>query len=189
MDAANPYAPPQAPIADGGAVHPEPDAPDWRLDGQTLIARNGGTLPDICFYAGDPTTPEQRVKLPLSRTPVWFRMMAVLAPLLAVFAYGVLRKTSSLEVGLGPAGRSRRRLTGWLSLGAALDAIAFIFVSADPRSDGREKMVFLFISFVGLFVAAMLSRMFRVVRIDRHTTHLVLRPPVVDALARLPPPR
>lgn len=190
MDAANPYAPPQAPLADGDvAVSEPPELPDWRLEGDTLIARNGGTLPDICLYTGAPTTPEQRLTLALSWTPGWFRMMAVIAPMLAVFAYGVFRKASSVEVGFGPAGRKRRRLTALLSLGAALTAIAFVVIATGARDDGQEKMIFLFVSFLGLFAAAMLSRVFRVVRIDRRTTHLALRRPVVDAFARLPPPR
>ena len=108
---------------------------------------------------------------------------------MAVFAYGVFRKASSVEVGLGPAGRKRRRLTALLSLGAALTAIAFVVIGTGARDDSLEKIISLFVSFLGLFAAVMLSRVFRVVRINRHTTHLGLRRPVVDAFARLPPPR
>jgi hypothetical protein len=189
MDAGNPYAPPAAALPDGPADEAELDPPPWRLDGHTLIARNGGTLPDICLFSGEPTSSVQRAKLPLSWTPVWFKIMAVFAPFLAVFAYSALRRTSTVEIGLGRAGRNRRRLTAWLSLGAAVAAIAFLFVATDAhRAD--LVMVLLFVSFLGLFLTAMLTRAFRVVRIGRRTTRLALRRPVVEAFTRLPaPPR
>ena len=41
----------------------------------------------------------------------------------------------------------------------------------------------------GLFFAALFSRAFRVVRIDRHYAHLMLRSRATQVFARLPPPR
>jgi uncharacterized membrane protein YhdT len=168
---------------------PEPPLPPWRLEGTTLFVRHGVTLPDVCLFTGEPTTPEQRLRLPLSWTPLWFRIAAVLFPMLVIVAYSALRKTSSVEVGLGPAGRKRRRLGLLLTVGAVIDAMVFAYVALERSSvDGGVWMGALFLCFLALFVAALLARIFRVVKIDRRYAHLVIRPQVAEAFARLPPP-
>jgi hypothetical protein len=191
MDAANPYAPPQAALADA-APDPDADLPAWRLEGRRLIARNGATLPDVCLFTGEATPPGQRIRLSLSWTPAWFRMMAVLAPLLAVFAYDFFRRASSLEVGLSAAGRKQRRLVALLSLGAAASGVCFFIKLANRRSyagEGDDMMALLLLGALIAFVAvALAARVFRVAGIDRKFTRLVLRPRVAEALARLPPP-
>jgi hypothetical protein len=103
MDAANPYAPPRAPLSDARAVEPEPDLPPWRLEGSTLLVRHGSTLPDVCLFTGEPTTPAQRLQLPLSWTPVWFRIAAVLFPMLVLVAYSTMRRRRTSK-GMGRPG-------------------------------------------------------------------------------------
>jgi len=188
MDAANPYAPPQASLSDG--VEGEIELPAWRLEGRTLIARNGATLPDICLFTGAATTAGQRVQMPMSWTPPWFRIIAVFAPVLAIFAYGLLRKSSIVELGLSQAGRRRRWFCALLTLGAVIDGLALIVVGSDWADGGRETTAgFLLFCFLALVFAALFARVFRVVKIDRRATHLVLREPVAAAFARLPAPR
>ena len=186
MDASNPYAAPRASLSD---TVPDPDAelPAWRLEGQTLIARNGTTLPDVCLFSGEPTTPGQRLQVPLSWTPIWFRIMAVLAPVLAALAYSTLRKTSTIELGLGPAGRKRRRLCTMLSL-AAMMAGVVLFCVAIGVEDSTLLVGLLLAALVPLIVAAVLARAFRVGKIDRRFTRFLLRPQVAAAFARLPAP-
>ena len=154
MDAANPYAPPRAPLADTRPrVDPEPDLPAWRLEGATLLVRHGATLPDVCLFTGEPTTPAQRLELPLSWTPVWFRIAAVLFPMLVLVAYSTMRKTSNVEGGLGPAGRKRRRLGALLTLGAVIDTIALLLVIAGrDEGDSLALVGFLFVGVRGAVV-------------------------------------
>jgi hypothetical protein len=186
MDGVNPYAPPQAPLADG-VSHPEPNAdlPPWRLEGETLIVKNGAALPDVCLFSGEPTGSSQRLRLPLSWTPTWFRIAAVVAPMLAILAYSALRRTSEIGVSLGRAGRKRRRLGSLLTLGATVNGIVLV-VAASGTRDGGSLAGLLLVSFVVLVVAAFSSRAFRIVKIDRRGTHLKLRQPAAQAFARLP---
>jgi len=194
VDGANPYLPPQAAIAEGGrgaspAVGPdaEPALPPWRLEGRTLFARHGVTLPDICLFTGEPTTPAQRVRWPLSWMPFWYWIGVGIAPKqLSAMIYAAVRWTSNVELGLGPAGRKRRRLHVLLTTAAFADAIVIAVVGT---AGGAALPGFLFLAFLGLFFAALFSRAFRVVRIDRHYAHLMLRSRVTQVFARLPPPR
>jgi hypothetical protein len=191
LDAANPYAPTQAPLADGVPLDPDADLPAWRLEGRTLIARNGATLPDVCLLTGEATPPARRLRVSLSWTPVWFKMIAVLAPLLAVFAYDFFRRTSSLEIGLSPAGRKQRRRVALLALGAAASGVGLFLEIADRSAHrGGDDLtpLLLAVSLIALVSTALAARVYRVVGINRKFTRLVLRPRVADAIARLPPP-
>ena len=194
MDGANPYLPPQTSIADGGrsaspAVGPdaEPALPPWHLEGRTLFARHGVTLPDICLFTGEPTKSAQRRRVPLSWTPLWFKLVCVTAPMAAAMTYSALRRPSSVEHALGPAGQCRHGLCLLLCLAAMLDGIALFFMltsgAADPAVAGP-----MFLALVGLIVAVLALRVFRVVKIDRRYARLRLRPRVADAFARLPAP-
>jgi hypothetical protein len=185
MDVANPYAPPLASLPDARAVEPEPDLPPWRLEGAALLVRHGATLPDICLFTGEPTTPAQRLRFPLSWTPVWYRISIVIGTYLAAMAYTALRRTSNIELGLGPAGRRRHRLHLLLTTAASVDAMVMAVVGI---AGGAPLLGLLFLVFLGLFFAAIFSRAFRVVRIDRHYAHLMLRSRATQAFARLPAP-
>jgi hypothetical protein len=190
MDAANPYAPPRAPLSDARAVEPAPDLPPWRLEGSTLLVRHGSTLPDVCLFTGEPTTPAQRLQLPLSWTPVWFRIAAVLFPMLVLVAYSTMRKTSNVEGGMGPAGRKRRRLGGLFTLGAVIDTIALLLMIAGrDEGDSLALVGLLIVVALALVIAAVFARVFRVVHIDRHYAHLALREQAAAAFARLPAPK
>src|SRR5436309_1365688 len=108
MDGVNPYLAPQTALADGGTnaavaaadTYAEPVLPPWRLEGRTLFVRNGVTLPDICLFTGEPTTPAQRVRTPLSWTPLWFKFFAVPYPILAGMTYTAFRRSSNVELAL-----------------------------------------------------------------------------------------
>jgi len=194
VDGANPYLPPQAAIAEGGrgaspAVGPdaEPALPPWRLEGRTLFARHGVTLPDICLFTGEPTKPALRRRVPLSWTPLWFKLLCVTAPMAAAMTYSALRRPSNVEHTLGPSGQRRHGLCLLLCLAAMLDGIALFFLLT---SGGPAPAVsgLLFLALVGLILAVLSLRVFRVVKIDRRYARLRLRRPVADAFARLPPP-
>src|SRR3954453_19131261 len=190
MDGMNPYAPPQAGLSDEVPSHPDSqaDLPLWRLEGETLIVRNTADLPDVCLFSGEPTSPNQRLPLPLSWTPIWFRIAAVVAPMLAVLAYSALRRTSEIGIGLGQSGRKRRRFGSLLTLAATLNGIWFVLV-ASRHAEGSSLAGLLLLSFLALLVAALSVRAFRVVKIDRRRcTHLKLRHEAAQAFARLPAP-
>jgi hypothetical protein len=192
MDATSPYAPPQTPLADDGHDHGDDDSalhlPPWRLEGYRLLARHGTTLPDICLYTGEPTTAGQRMRYPLSWTPVWFRIMAVLAPRLAMVTYSFFRRSSNVEMGMGPAGRRRQRLVLALMVAAVADLLVATAAMMMGIPDGWIVIGILVACFLGLAVAALVTRVFRIVKIDRRYAHLALRPRVAAAFARLPPP-
>jgi len=186
--ATNPYAPPRAPLAD---AEPDPDAelPPWSLEGRKLYVRNGAKLPDVCLFTGEPTTPAQRLELPVSWTPTWFRIMVVIAPLLALVAYSAIRKTAQFDFGLGPAGRKRRRLYLALTIGATLDGLLLLFVPVFRSGDDNQSlMLFLVVSLIALIAAAVAASIFRVAKIDRKYACIVLRPQAAAAFARLPEP-
>jgi hypothetical protein len=192
VDGANPYSPPQAPIADGGrdagadlASDEDSALPPWRLEGRTLFARHGATLPDICLFDGEPTKPAQRIRYALSWTPIWFKFVVFTAPIVAALAYTALRRSSTVHLALGAAGRRRRRLVLALILAAVLDGLVILQRSADL---GAENASLLALLLVGLVVVALAIRPFRVVKIDRRYACLRLRPRAADAFARLPPP-
>ena len=192
MDGANPYQPPQAPIADGGgaalavpAAGVEPSLPPWRLEGRTLFVRHGATLPDICLYSGEPTAAGQRVRYLLSWTPIWFRVMAVFGPGAALLAYVGLRWTSTVSFGLGTAGRRRHGLMLLLIVAAVIDAGVVLDRPAHLRGALGGLM---FLLFVGLLIAAAAARVFEVVRIDRRYARLRIGQRAAAAFARLPAP-
>jgi hypothetical protein len=189
MDGTNPYLPPQASIADGGgratAAHgedAEPALPPWRLDGRTLFARHGTTLPDICFFTGEPTKPAHRMRYPLSWTPLWFKLVAVPFPMLAGLTYSALRRSSNVQLALGPAGQRRHRLWLLLCLAAMVNGMAlFLFAPSGVAP-------LLLLTLVALIATVLGLRIFSVVKIDRHYARLLLRPRVAAAFARLPAP-
>jgi hypothetical protein len=184
MDGANPYAPPVAAPADLGP-EPEPELPPWRLQGQTLLARHGTTLPDVCLFTGEPTTRGQRLRFPLAWTPNWFWIVVVMNPLMAVLGLTHFRRASNVDLALGPAGRRRHRLFLGLLVGASATGYAML---AAFCFDQTGLGVLLFVGMIGLAVAGLVNRTFRTVKIDRKYAHLALRPSVAAAFARLPPP-
>jgi hypothetical protein len=191
VDGANPYLPPEAPIADGGrdavaaGVDVEPALPPWRLEGRTLFARHGVRLPDICLLTGEATRPAQRLRYPLSWTPIWFKFVAVSSPITAAMTYTALRRSSNVELALGPAGRRRHRLLLALLIAAVVDG--FVFIQWGSSLDAEVRGL-LFLLFVGLVVALPFVRVFRVVEIDRRYARLRLTRRAADAFARLPAP-
>ena len=187
VDGANPYLPPQAPIADGGGQAPVADRaeaesalPAWRLEGRMLFARHGTTLPDICLFTGEPTKPGHRVRYPLSWTPIWFKLMAGPWPVLAAMTYTAFRRSSNVPLALGPAGQRRHRLGLLLCLAAMVNGIAlFLFVPSGVAP-------LLLLTLVALIAAVLVLRVFSVAKIDRHYARIRLRPRVAAAFSRLP---
>jgi hypothetical protein len=193
MDAGNPYAATKAPLADGLPAAEreakEADAlPPWRLEGRTLIARNGTTLPDVCLFTGEATAAGQRVSLPLGWTPIWFRVGLFIAPMFAAFAYGAFRRTATIEAGLSEAGRKRRRLVSLLILAASAGGIGSLVAVASEGAEGLPLAGLLALATLALIPVVLAVRIYRVTLIDGKFTHIRLRPRVAAAFARLPPP-
>lgn len=186
MKTADLYAPPKAPLADG-PFDDEQELPPWRLVGDTLCVRNGTKLPDVCLLTGEPTTREQRIQVPLSWTPTWFRAAALFFPFLVVLGYSTMRRTANVEIALGRAGKRRRALTTLLFLAAVGDAMALFYVVSE-RSDSGVLAAALCLTLVALIVTAASFRIFRVIKIDRRCAFLRIRPAVAAAFAKLPPP-
>jgi hypothetical protein len=186
MDAANPYAPPTAPLADGAAPRDrDADLAPWLLEGRLLSARHGATLPDVCLFTGETTGRNQRLRHPLSWTPLWFRIMAVLYPGIAMATYPHFRRSSMLGLGLGAAGRTRQRAALWLYASAVICG-ALIVLS--PKAGSGPLIGLLFLLFGVCFAGILLARPFVVAKIDRQYVRLRVRPNVARAFARLPPP-
>ena len=108
--------------------------PPWRLEGRTLFARHGTTLPDICLFTGEPTKPGHRVRYPLSWTPLWFKLMAGPWPLVAAMTYTAFRRSSNVQLALGPAGQRRHRLGLLLCLAAMFNGIALFLLVLAARA-------------------------------------------------------
>jgi hypothetical protein len=191
----NPYEPPRTPLAEherdaDAGPEPEPDLPAWRLEGDKLIARNGSTLPDICLFTGEPTPPAERSRMPLSWSPGWFRMLAIVVPLLGAALHSFVRRTSTLEYALSPAGWKQRRSCLALTVGAVVDGIALLMI-VDRVSSGEDLAAWVLLLALPVLIAMALSaRVFRIVTIDHQRTTLRLRPQVAEAFSRLsaPPP-
>jgi hypothetical protein len=163
----------------------EPALPPWRLEGRTLFVRRGVTLPDICLLTGERTQPAQRIRYPLSWTPLWFKFVVLSAPVAAAFTYTALRRSSTVGLALGAAGRRRHRLLLALILGAVIAALLILGggIILGPGITGP-----LFLLFVGFLVPLPFVRVFRVVKIDRRYARLRLTRRAADAFARLPSP-
>ena len=188
MEGGNPYETPKAPLPD---VDPGEDRdallPPWELIGNVLSVRHGATLPDICLYTGEPTTPAQRQRQPLSWTPIWFRVGAVLVPTYAAAAYSAMLMPSTIGFALGAAGRRRHRLFLLLSVAAVAVAMAMLHIGVDNRGSPAVVGV-LFLTFLAFFFGARFARAFRIVKIDRRYAHLALADDAVRVFARLPRP-
>jgi hypothetical protein len=197
VDGPNPYDPPRTPLVDGepeadAEAEPDPDLPDWRLEGETLIARNGATLPDICLFTGEPTPPTERSRMPLSWSPGWFRMLAIVVPLLGALLHSFVRRTSTLEYALSPAGWKQRRSCLALTVGAVVDGIVLVMIAGRVSSGEDLAAWILLLALPVLIMMALSARVFRIVTIDHRRTTLRLRPRVAEAFSRLrapaPPP-
>jgi hypothetical protein len=184
MEGDNPYAPPLAPLPD---AEPEERLPPWMIEGNVLSVRHRETLPDICLYTGERTTPHWRQRQPLSWTPIWFRIFAVFAPAYAAATYAAMFRPSTIGFALGAAGRRRHRLFLLLTVAAVLDALAIVHIGLDRR--GPAAVVgFLLLVFLVLFIGALIARAFRIVKIDRRYVHLALADGAARVFAQLPRP-
>jgi hypothetical protein len=175
-EALNPYAAPRAERGDGAA----PDYA-WRIEGRLLHARKGATLPPICIYTGAPAA-GGHVRRELSWTPAWFKALVVVIPIIAVFAYSMMRRSGELEYALGPEARKRRRSGIAIGLLGCAAAFALFLLAAS----NEQPLVAL--GAVALFIAAVLvararARVFRVVLIDERYLHVLLTLPAAQALA------
>src|SRR5262245_6853361 len=185
MDDANPYAPPEAALADR-VSEPEPDLPPWILQGHTLLVRHGATLPDVCLYTGEPTTRGQRLSYPLSWMPLWYLILVVmLAPGVAVVSFTHFRRMSSVVLAFGPAGRRRHRLFLGMVIAASTSGLGILLA----LHVGQPAIAVLFLlCLIGFAVAGLVVRTFSVAKIGRRYARLRLRPAVAAAFSRLPPP-
>ena len=193
VDGPNPYEPPRTPLAErepdaDAESEPDPDRSDWRLEGDKLIARNGATLPDICLFTGEPMPATERSRMPLSWSPGWFRMLAIVVPILGAALHSFVRRTSTLEYVLSPAGWRQRRSCLALTVGAVVDGIALLMI-VDRVSSGDDLVAWvLLLALPVLIVMALSARVFRIVTIDHQRTTLRLRPRVAEAFSRLSAP-
>jgi hypothetical protein len=172
----NPYAAPRAERGDEAAAADY----TWRVEGRLLHARKGTTLPPICIYTGLPAA--GLVRRELSWTPAWFKGLVVVIPLIAVFAYSMMRRSGELEYALGPEGRKRRRSGVAIGLvGCAAALVIFMLAASNQQGLVALGAVALFIAVV--LVARARARVFRVVLIDDRYLHLLLTLPAAQALA------
>ena len=185
MDGANPYAPPEAALAER-VSELEPVLPAWLLQGHTLLVRHGATLPDVCLYTGEPTTRGQRLLYPLSWMPLWYLILVVLlAPGVAVVSFTHFRRTSSAVLSFGPAGRRRHRQFLGTVVAASASGVGMLLA----LDLGQPAIAVLFLlCLIGFAVAGLVVRTFSVAKIGRKYVRLRLRPAVAAAFARLPPP-
>ena len=182
MDLSNPYAPPHAPPPglDPAAAD---DLTPWRLQGDTLLVRKGATLPEICIYTGQPA-PGQREREQISWTPIWFKVMAVLMPVIAVYTYSMLRKSSTIELALSPAAKKRRRTAALLGLGGFAVGLLLFVLGASTHQRGLTALAFL-VFVPAVLIATLRGRVFRVLGFEGlHHIRLRLTPAAADAFAR-----
>ena len=124
--------------------------------------------------------------MPLSWSPGWFRMLAVVVPILGAALHSFVRRTSTLEYGLSPAGWRQRRSCLALTVGAVVDGIALMLI-VDRVSAGEDLAAWgLLLALPVLIWGALSARVFSVVTIDHQCTTLRLRSRVAEAFSRLP---
>ena len=125
--------------------------------------------------------------MPLSWSPGWFRMLAIVVPLLGVALHSFVRRTSTLDYALSPAGWRQRRSCLALSVGAVVDGIALLMIVTGVEREDLVAWVLL-LALPVLIVDGLSARVFRIVTIDHQRTTLRLRPRVAEAFSRLPAP-
>jgi hypothetical protein len=179
VEGPNPYAPPRTSLAPGAGLS---DQRPWQLHGRLLFVRKGVKLPPICLYTGAPEAAGREARQ-ISWTPPWFKVLLVLAPLIGILAYAVVRRTGNIEYALGPLARRRRRRGLLIALGAVA-----LFVGLLLALDAEGWLVFwggLVALIVALSVAGAATRGFGVHGMDDHYVQLMLTLPAAEAFAKL----
>ncbi len=115
-------------------------------------------------------------------------MLAIVVPLLGAVLHSFVRRTSTLEYALSPAGWRQRRSCLALTVAAVVDGIALLLI-VNRVSSGEDLLAWvLLVALPVLIVMALSASVFRIVTIDHQRTTLCLRPRVAEAFSRLPAP-
>jgi hypothetical protein len=185
MASPNPYTAPRASIErpDGSEVIPEPAS--WRLEGSTLVVRKGVVLPPICLYSGQ-NIDGGRVNSELSWTPVWFKVMIFLTPVLAVFAYSYVRRSGTIDYALGPQARWRSKRAALLGVGVFVAAFVVMWLSLGVD---LAFLLGVYLLFPTMLIVSLAGRPFRIASIDRYHARLELGRQARDAFSRVSGPR
>jgi hypothetical protein len=182
---ANPYEPPAGDESDepesavvrghvaGGALH--------LVNGDTLVAEKGSTLPPLCLWNGEPCTAGRRTTN-FAWAPGWVWIFVV-SPLLLLVVYLLARKRGELSYCLGTTAQGRQRQVRWLLGGAVLLGLPLVAIGVSLRLHLLVACASL-ASFVAVLAAVVQSPTLRVVRIDERNVHIKLEPGAAAAFAR-----
>lgn len=107
----------------GGALH--------LVNGNTLVAEKGSTLPPLCLWNGEPCTAGRKTTN-FAWAPVWVWIFAV-SPLLLLAVYLLARKRGELSYCLGTTAQGRQRQVRWLLGGAVLLGLPLVAIGVSLR--------------------------------------------------------
>jgi hypothetical protein len=178
MSQYNPYAPP----ADDAPVHRAqgPSEGIWCKDGQLVVHKIGGRLPDRCVVCNAPAH-GYKLRKTFAWHPPEYYITIIAGLLIYVIVAMVSRKTALVELGLCEQHRARRRNGLIIAWAGFAGSFCLMFVGAAGRS-GK-----LFIgSVVGLVVVplagALVARVVYPTKIDNEYAWFRVGKPFLDSL-------
>jgi hypothetical protein len=177
MQSYNPYAPP---THDPTALRPAPAGGCWREGDAAVVRRPDAELPDRCVRCNQPAEGYR-----LQRKLYWHHpavyLVIVFSPLIYVILALIMRKTTTVRVGLCPAHRKRRRngmLIGWIGV-----LVSITVCTAGISSDTPEVIfggigLFLIFPIVGIAMAQVIAPK----RMDQYFAWLRVGKPFLESL-------
>jgi len=178
MQSYNPYAPPaHAPIPFGAAPV---GGGCWR-DGDTAVVRRpDADLPDRCVRCNEPAEGFRlQRKLQWHHPAVYVAL--VISPVIYVIIALIVRKTTTVRIGLCPRHRARRRngiLVGWLGSAASVTACTAAIAADTPEAMLGGLLVFLVCVIVGI----VMSQVIQPKKIDDSFAWLRVGKPFLESL-------
>lgn len=177
MQSYNPYAPP---AQDPGTFAAALGSGCWRDGDAVVVRRPDAELPDRCVRCNEPASGFR-----LSRKLQWHHpavyVALVISPIVYVIIALIVRKTTTVRVGLCPRHRARRRngmLIGWLGTLLAVAACT-VGVSADtPEAMLGGLVMFLIFVVVGI----VMSQVVQPKKIDDNFAWLRVGKPFLESL-------
>ncbi|HEY5076186.1 MAG TPA: hypothetical protein VIJ48_01660 [Acidimicrobiia bacterium] len=177
----NPYAPPQAPVANAGYGPGAYGPPSARVDGKLLVAANGSPLPAMCMKCGGPPTHWRAQNY--RYTPQWAMLIGWIGIL-------IFSKKSSFQIPLCEEHRAAWKKWNLIAGLSCLPGVVLWVLAGIVGMDSDAGVGLFFVGLVAFFVGligTLIARARKVVmptKIDK--THSWLRgvhPAVLQAVS------
>ena len=178
MQSYNPYAPP---AHDPGAFTAGHASGCWREGDAVVVRRPDADLPDRCVRCNEPAGGFR-----LQRKLQWHHPAVYFALLISPIIYGIaliVRKTTTVRVGLCPGHRARRRngmLVGWLGTLASITACTAGIAADTPEAMLGGLALFL----VSVVAGIVMSQVVQPKKIDESNAWLRVGKRFLESLER-----